>query len=263
MFLLHFLFNVVVKRVPWTKEEVEEIRELFKHYLDLTMKRKCPGMNDCMHAIHRSKASGGVLWKRNWETLKKKVSHMIVMKRRGKFPKWKGKKSLEGLWRIDVLVSLEKPSNFEKIRQFIPKMWLCEFVRLVLLFEEKRRGILKWRYASYSLVYTVLVFNHFNYLWDIMTGLHPLVVNFLVHPSTNCSVWPIVITFCPSCVVNICLVYILHLIYKVNFVANIWTILILQTLMKDFVILVSVCMYAFAKFIYGEVTHLTSFSIAG
>ena len=48
----------------------------FKNFLDLSSKKTCPGMKDCLSAIANSRAKGGQLCRRHWETIKKKVSHL-------------------------------------------------------------------------------------------------------------------------------------------------------------------------------------------
>ncbi|KAK3108247.1 hypothetical protein FSP39_004029 [Pinctada imbricata] len=70
-----------VKRIPWTIEEVEEVKVYFKEYLEGTTQKKCPGMKECLHAIQNSKLKGTILQRRSWETLKKKVSHMMHAKK--------------------------------------------------------------------------------------------------------------------------------------------------------------------------------------
>ena len=54
----------------------------FKEFLELKSKRKCPGMKDCLAAIAYSKANGGKLCERGWETIKMKVSYLIVSARK-------------------------------------------------------------------------------------------------------------------------------------------------------------------------------------
>ena len=39
---------------------------------------QCPGMLACNKAIAISKKKNGTIFKRNWETLKKKVNNMIL-----------------------------------------------------------------------------------------------------------------------------------------------------------------------------------------
>lgn len=70
-----------VTRVPWTKKEIEEIENYFEDYLDLKTKKSCPGQKDCLSAIARSRSCNGSLYRRHWETVKKKVSHMIQKKK--------------------------------------------------------------------------------------------------------------------------------------------------------------------------------------
>ena len=62
-------------RIKWTKDEEEEIRRLPKENFQ---KGICPRQKDCNLAISKSRAAGGLIHKRYWETLKKKVSHMIT-----------------------------------------------------------------------------------------------------------------------------------------------------------------------------------------
>ena len=64
-------------RVTWTTQEINEIEEYFKDYLDLKMSKSCPGQKECLRAIALSKSSGGILARRHWETVKKKVSNMV------------------------------------------------------------------------------------------------------------------------------------------------------------------------------------------
>ncbi|VDI57024.1 Hypothetical predicted protein [Mytilus galloprovincialis] len=62
-----------VTRVPWTPEEEEEIQSFFQSYLNHTSKRKCPGQQEIAEIVKKSKH----LKRRQWETIKKKVSHMM------------------------------------------------------------------------------------------------------------------------------------------------------------------------------------------
>ena len=62
----------------WSAEEITELKEHFKDYLELKTTKKCPGQKDCLHAIPSSKIRKGLIWKRNWETIKKKVSNMMA-----------------------------------------------------------------------------------------------------------------------------------------------------------------------------------------
>lgn len=49
------LLVVSVTRVPWNSEEVEEIEEYFKDFLDPDCQKKCPRMKDYIYAISVSK----------------------------------------------------------------------------------------------------------------------------------------------------------------------------------------------------------------
>ncbi|XP_033737472.1 titin homolog [Pecten maximus] len=61
-------------RQAWSKDEEEELRKLFKKNFDT---RTYPGLKDCNRAIHNSRTSSGLIHKRNWETIKKKVIRMV------------------------------------------------------------------------------------------------------------------------------------------------------------------------------------------
>ncbi|XP_078310283.1 uncharacterized protein LOC111116385 isoform X1 [Crassostrea virginica] len=66
------------ERVRWSKEEEGEIKEYFSSYFDGSIPKKCPSREHCLLAISKSKASGGNICRRQWETLKKKVSNMLI-----------------------------------------------------------------------------------------------------------------------------------------------------------------------------------------
>lgn len=61
-------------RQMWSKEEEAELHTLFKKNLD---QRKTPRLKECRAAIAESKAMGGTIHRRPWETIKKKVNHMV------------------------------------------------------------------------------------------------------------------------------------------------------------------------------------------
>lgn len=65
-------------RVQWTKEELQEVNHYFEENIAA---EKTPGMKECRRAQENSKTNGGVLHKRNWETLKKKVWNLIQKKK--------------------------------------------------------------------------------------------------------------------------------------------------------------------------------------
>ena len=66
--------NPCQTRVPWTDQEEEEIRRLFKRYF---MKKERPKPAFCQKALNASKLAGGVIWQRSKSTLKKMVFRMI------------------------------------------------------------------------------------------------------------------------------------------------------------------------------------------
>ena len=61
------------KRKKWTGDEVKELEELFS---DNFATRVCPGQKMVEKAIRTSKANGGCIHNRNWETIKKNVWNM-------------------------------------------------------------------------------------------------------------------------------------------------------------------------------------------
>ena len=64
-----------VVRHKWTLEEQAELRELFHVNFQ---NKKCPRYRDCLDAIKTSKSNNGLVCKiGNWETIKKKVAHML------------------------------------------------------------------------------------------------------------------------------------------------------------------------------------------
>lgn len=69
-------------RVPWTEKEIGEIKQYFKDYISLQSRKPCPGMKEILQVCAKSKASGGAIWKRNWETIKKKVSYLVQKEKR-------------------------------------------------------------------------------------------------------------------------------------------------------------------------------------
>ena len=66
-----------VTRQRWTAQEETEIRIYFREFIK---KGDCPGKVDCLRAIEISKRKKGALFKRDWETLKKKVYNMTKNK---------------------------------------------------------------------------------------------------------------------------------------------------------------------------------------
>ncbi|XP_069114279.1 uncharacterized protein [Argopecten irradians] len=61
-------------RQAWTEEEETEIKELLHSNFQT---KTFPKMKECMGAISKSRRKGGVVWKRKWETIKKKVIRMM------------------------------------------------------------------------------------------------------------------------------------------------------------------------------------------
>ena len=64
----------VVKRQTWTTEEETELKHLFSENFKL---KKNPGLKDCTIAMTKSRKNKGVVYKRSWETIKKKVLRMF------------------------------------------------------------------------------------------------------------------------------------------------------------------------------------------
>lgn len=67
-----------VRRQKWTSEEVKEIQELFKKEFESD---KCPSQKCVENAIKISQSNAGHIYKRNRDTIKKKVSNMMVKRR--------------------------------------------------------------------------------------------------------------------------------------------------------------------------------------
>ena len=67
-----------------SKNELDEVKIFFKEFLEFKSKTKCPWMKDCLAAIVYSKGNGGKLCERGWETIKKKVAHLIISARKTK-----------------------------------------------------------------------------------------------------------------------------------------------------------------------------------
>ncbi|XP_033725242.1 uncharacterized protein LOC117315207 [Pecten maximus] len=68
-----------VLRQKWSPEEEKELETLFKTDFE---RDKCPSQKRVETVIKISKSSNGVIYKRNRDTIKKKVSNMMVKKRR-------------------------------------------------------------------------------------------------------------------------------------------------------------------------------------
>ncbi|XP_062610759.1 uncharacterized protein LOC134272385 isoform X2 [Saccostrea cucullata] len=66
------------ERVRWSPAEEEEIKKYFSRYFEGHFQKKCPSREHCLDAIKKSKENGGTICNRKWETLKKKVSNMLV-----------------------------------------------------------------------------------------------------------------------------------------------------------------------------------------
>lgn len=62
--------NPAATRVKWSKQEEKEVKEYFS---DCYKSKTLPGMKMCLRLIESNKKAGGVLWKRKWETIKKKI----------------------------------------------------------------------------------------------------------------------------------------------------------------------------------------------
>lgn len=66
------------ERVRWSPAEEEEIKKYFSRYFEGHFQKKCPSRKHCLDALKKSKENGGTIFKRKWETLKIKVSNMLV-----------------------------------------------------------------------------------------------------------------------------------------------------------------------------------------
>lgn len=64
-----YFYNIAT-RVKWSKQEEKEVKEYFS---DCYKSKTLPGMKMCLRLIESNKKAGGVLWKRKWETIKKKI----------------------------------------------------------------------------------------------------------------------------------------------------------------------------------------------
>nr|XP_034315953.1 uncharacterized protein LOC117685616 [Crassostrea gigas] len=60
------------ERVRWSPAEEEEIKKYFSRYFEGHFQKKCPSREHCLDALKKSKENGGTIFKRKWETLKKK-----------------------------------------------------------------------------------------------------------------------------------------------------------------------------------------------
>ncbi|XP_060084182.1 uncharacterized protein LOC132563439 [Ylistrum balloti] len=65
-------------RVKWTEVEENEIKKYFSSYFDGTIKKTCPSQQHCLLAVKKSAENQGELHRRKWDTLKKKVSNMLL-----------------------------------------------------------------------------------------------------------------------------------------------------------------------------------------
>jgi hypothetical protein len=57
----------------WSQEEIDELKILFSEEF---LSGKCPRQKAVEAAKARSKINGGVIWKRKWDTIKKKVHYL-------------------------------------------------------------------------------------------------------------------------------------------------------------------------------------------
>lgn len=61
-------------RVAWNAVEIREIEKYFEVNINAAI---TPGRKECMKAIEMSQKNNGLIYKRNWETIKKKVWNLI------------------------------------------------------------------------------------------------------------------------------------------------------------------------------------------
>lgn len=69
--------NSASTQVKWTEKEEEEIQIYF---IENFKTQSTPGRKECEKAINLSKLNNGVLYRRSWETIKKKVWNEIRKK---------------------------------------------------------------------------------------------------------------------------------------------------------------------------------------
>ncbi|XP_063403047.1 centromere protein F-like [Mytilus trossulus] len=67
-------------RKKWTTTEIQELEKYMPQYFkkDDNPKRTCPTRAECLRAVKLSEENGGELFKRTWETIKKKVYNSVI-----------------------------------------------------------------------------------------------------------------------------------------------------------------------------------------
>ena len=68
-----------VKATPWSDEEIEELKEIFHSNYE---KKTTPIKRELIEGLQRSKKNGGQIHQRKIESVKKKVSKMVVKLRK-------------------------------------------------------------------------------------------------------------------------------------------------------------------------------------
>ena len=64
-------------RKKWTRSEKDELKQYFEEYFSGRKKKTCPSGAECKQAIEQSRENGGCLHLRSWDTIKKKVNHLL------------------------------------------------------------------------------------------------------------------------------------------------------------------------------------------
>jgi len=78
--LLKLLFSYLctVNRKRWSEYEEQELRRYFSDYFNGKPGKTCPTRSECIQAVKCSEDNQGNIWKRGWETIKKKVNNMLM-----------------------------------------------------------------------------------------------------------------------------------------------------------------------------------------
>lgn len=74
------LFSFTDRRIKWSKDDEQELLQLFPSYFSEETTKTCPSRNECMQAIAASLKHNGTVHTRKWETIKKKINNMMLKK---------------------------------------------------------------------------------------------------------------------------------------------------------------------------------------
>ncbi len=58
------------------------MKEIYKYFSEYIDNLSTPREPACQSAMDTSKAAEGKMWKRDWETIKKKVNYIVLKKRK-------------------------------------------------------------------------------------------------------------------------------------------------------------------------------------